>query len=769
MGGQRWFINSAGLARFVSSSNSFKYWEIAGNVFRYYNLGGTHTITMSGDSGAITTPGAISSASLTTTGGITATATQTINFGANVPTTSGAPTIGNSLVNKTYADATYPTIGSVVNITGTQTISGLKTFSNTLTTTGGITATASQSISFGSNNPTMGASNINYGTAALRVGTGGSYSQKSIVIGPTAFSTATNSVAIGDSALNAATSSVDLSVAIGVNSLKLATDIGNTAIGANSLPLLTGTGNYNNTAIGESTGTKITTGSYNLFLGMGSGAGITSGVNNLIVGTSMYASVAGTGTGIDNNICIGSNAMGYIKNGTINNCAIGAYALYSELGYGGYGTVAVGPNAGVRSLGDNCVFVGNDASVDIPNSNYSNAMALGNGATVSASNQISIGTSSNSTIIKGSLKVDGTIGSGVTTTLGNIICGSITPSGDINAGSVNVYAGIMVCNRIDPANGIDIGGTLGKIQFTSALANIRIGQDTTVFTDSTVSNINIGNTSQALGGYNVCLGFNAKCGDPVAPLRGLGSIAIGANTYSNGSYSTIVGNGASANTEAVAAGRNSAAGVEGVACGKDTVATTQCVSIGSSALANSGSKAVAIGFSSLASGANSISCGQDSTASALNSISIGSLAVSSASNACTIGAGITNATADQLALGNSTHNIFVSQNYYPFEVSPTPISGNITISPPFYGVYNITATSASTITISGLTAATAGIQMLFRKTVNTVGTNIISASGFTYYPFNSVTAIGTSTAFIGSGQTVGRVAILNATQFMVAH
>ena len=817
MSGKRWFINSGGGARFVSSSNSFKYWEFAGNQFRYYNLGGAHSIIMNGDSGAITTTGAISSASLTTTGGITASATQTINFGANVPTSSGTPVNGSDLINKTYGDANYHPIGSYVNTTTNQTVGGVKTFTSNLvayattgdvfqafknsvvgnaghiiinsggdllyydstaavskwkldpngllTTTGGITATASQSISFGSNNPTMGASNINYGTAALRVGTGGTYSQKSIAIGTTSLSTATNSVAIGDSALNAATSTVNLSVAIGVNSLKLATAIGNTAIGANSFPLLTGTGNFNNSALGESTATNMTSGSYNLFLGMGSGSGVTSGANNLICGSSMYASVSpDTGTGINNNICIGSNAMGYIKNNMSNNCAVGAYALYAEVGYGGIGTVAIGPNAGVRSLGSYCTFIGNDATVNVANSTYSNAMALGNGATVSASNQIKIGTASNSTIIPGALTVNGTVNSGgITTTFG----------GDIDTGLNDIYTNAIACSEVATNLGIDVqDATNGVIQFSGGAQKIRIG--TTTLIDATPNGIVIGNASYSYGS-SVVVGNGSTM---TVAGRGTGAVLVGNICQSLGEYSVNVGHNAIGVQNSVCIGRESRAGNSvvtnggSVAIGKSSVSGNQAVAIGVDSNANF-QDAVAIGKLATATQAGSVAVGADSQANGTQAVAIGNATTANFANAVSIGNTVVATAANQFNLGNASNNILVSQTYYPWEISPTTITASSTLAAsPLYGWYLIATTAAGTytITIPVITPQMIGLVLNFRK-INATAfgstCSIISSAGNSYFPLNSVTATTTSTAFIGGTATTGRILIINATQFGV--
>jgi len=81
------------------------------------------------------------------TGGITASGTQTITFGTNAPTMYGnniaAATIPNSALQS-----------SVILSSGSQTLSGGKTF------TGGITASGTQTITFGTNAPTMSGGGI---------------------------------------------------------------------------------------------------------------------------------------------------------------------------------------------------------------------------------------------------------------------------------------------------------------------------------------------------------------------------------------------------------------------------------------------------------------------------------------------------------------------------------------------------------------------------------------------------------------------------------
>jgi hypothetical protein len=678
--GNRWFITATGVARFISSSNTFKYWEIAGNVLRYWNLsGGGFSILMNGDTGAITTTGAITAS----------------------------------------------------------TISGT----------------------------------VNYGTVALRVGTTGTYSQKSIAIGTTSFGTAIQSVAIGDQALNSSGSTANYSVAIGVNSLALATGDRNTAIGTDSLPLLTGTGNTGNCAFGNLTGTKITSGVQNLFLGLGSGAGITSGNNNLIVGSSMFQSISpDTGTNINNNICVGTNAMGYIKNNTQNNCAIGAYSLYAEVGYGGQGTVAIGPNSGVRSLGSYCTFIGNDAGVNAANSTYNYSMALGAFATVNASNQIKIGTYTENTIIEGALRVDGTIGSGVTTTLGNISCGTIgcgtiTSTGDVNCvnlnatGDVNaltgsVYGVTMQADTLLSGKTLDLQGAVGQILFTGGNAPIRIGTTTTAST-ATANNMSIGNSSSSTGGGSIAIGSNTISNDR--------SIAIGQQAQANNAQSIGIGHLCLAN------------GQQGVGIGEGALASSlQVVALGAEAEATN-TQCIAIGFQAKTANDDGISIGAESRANGNRAISLGFQATANFSNAVSIGDGVACTAINEFRLGNASHNILVSQTYYPYEISPTTITGTSTLpGAPLYGWYLVATTSpgAYTLTIPQIQTAWIGYVLNFRKTnANAFGStmSITCAAGNTYFPLNSVTATaaGTPSGFIGGTATTGRILIINATQFGV--
>jgi hypothetical protein len=369
-------------------------------------------------------------------------------------------------------------------------------------------------------------------------------------------------------------------------------------------------------------------------------------------------------------------------------------------------------------------------------------------------------------------------------TTGNVTCGGITASGDINAGATNVYAAVIVCNRIDPANGIDIGGSLGKIRFTSALADIRIGNDTTLFTDTTTNNLNIGNSSQALGGDNVCLGYLARAGDAAFPVRGQGAVVIGGSASSLGEYSTVCGHASSAARDAVAVGRGGTAQIEGVCIGKNTTAGQKSVSAGSGALCG-GTESVALGYFTNCSGNQSVCLGETTTATAATAIAIGAEAQANGisgiscgyqaranfQNSCSIGAGVQTAAINEFRLGNATNQILLKQLYFPFEISPTNITatGGLPASP-YYGIYRISAGVSITITLPAITAAMEGMIITFRKTgALTIVVSITCSAGNTYLPLNSTTstAAGTNTTLLNTSSVTGRVMVISGSQWAV--
>jgi len=151
---------------------------------------------------------------------------------------------------------------------------------------------------------TTGTKNVAIGTKALNANT---TSSNNIAVGHQAMENSIGkiqSVAIGTQALRAGASG---SVAIGDTSAASST-VTIVAVGNKSLQSSTGA---SNTAVGNSAGINLTTGSHSTLVGAGAGAG-----NNI------------TGVG---NTCVGSAAGGFVNTGDNNTC-VGYLAQVSQSG-----------------------------------------------------------------------------------------------------------------------------------------------------------------------------------------------------------------------------------------------------------------------------------------------------------------------------------------------------------------------------------------------------------------------------------------------------
>jgi hypothetical protein len=161
---------------------------------------------------------------------------------------------------------------------------------------------------------------------------------------------------------------------------------GNIIIGGTDI---TGSGNMttsatNNTAFGSSTLTNLTSGRENQVYGYSSGASITTGIQN-IVGGFFCGYYITTG---QNNVAWGSNCFDKLTTGNYNS--------------------ALGDNAGKEAKTSNkCSFIGWNSGQDSSGNTYSDSTALGAGATITGSNQVVLGTSSDTTIPKGKLLHNG--------------------------------------------------------------------------------------------------------------------------------------------------------------------------------------------------------------------------------------------------------------------------------------------------------------------------------------------------------------------------
>ena len=233
---------------------------------------------------------------------------------------------------------------------------------------------------------TSGIGNNAIGFVALsNVSTGSS----NVAMGDSAafnITTGINNISLGTDALLAAISSSG-NVAIGTNALRNTISseniaIGNNAaaanfvasnvlaIGANSLK--NNQASFTQMAIGNNALLNINGGIENIGIGFNSGLSLTSSNYNVLLGHYALSST----TGASNNTIIGHNAgLAYTATGSTNNTFIGYQAGFSQIG--GTGNTYVG------------------ASVDLPgNTTLSNSSALGQGVSITASNQVRIGNTS---------------------------------------------------------------------------------------------------------------------------------------------------------------------------------------------------------------------------------------------------------------------------------------------------------------------------------------------------------------------------------------
>ncbi len=271
-----------------------------------------------------------------------------------------------------------------------------------------------------------GNNNIAIGELAMSGNTTGNFN---IAIGQEALSfseTINNLIAIGDSALykngyGASGSQAVDNTAIGSKSMvNNTTGSDNTALGPNTL--YSNTTGFGNTAVGSYSLNANETGQGNTGIGNSTLAFNTSGYNNTATG---YNSLLLNTTGY-NNTAYGMDAMYHNKTGNLNtavgisalsknysgaencafgndaawkndfgsyNVAVGTRALYQNTN--GNANTAVGPNAMYfANTGGSNTALGNWAGPADGTWNINNSTAIGNGASITASNQIRVGNGS---------------------------------------------------------------------------------------------------------------------------------------------------------------------------------------------------------------------------------------------------------------------------------------------------------------------------------------------------------------------------------------
>ncbi len=264
----------------------------------------------------------------------------------------------------------------------------------------------------------LASGNTGVGASALNALTSGGYNT---AIGNSSMpvnTTGSYNTAIGASALSANTTGAG-NTAIGNGALQANTTAGgNTAVGNSALNANT-TG-YGNIAVGESTLRLNTTGYYNIAMGQGAMEQTSNGYENIGLGvaalednTTGFRNVAIGGAAMDvsttssQNVAVGHSALGSLTIAN-NNVAVGSSAGTTNTT--GTQNVFVGANTGgTNTTGSNHTIVGYNAGASIGTTSssltlignaanttgvFSNSAAIGNGATVNASNKIRLGNSS---------------------------------------------------------------------------------------------------------------------------------------------------------------------------------------------------------------------------------------------------------------------------------------------------------------------------------------------------------------------------------------
>jgi len=345
-----------------SITNEIQLLSLSGSLLTLSNGGGTVTLPSSGGGDNWGTQTVVTNTTLTGAG--TTSSPLAVANAVITPTWAniqGKPVFSAVAISGAFADLlSKPTtlvgygITDAVTITGNQTITGIKTFSNDLSVNGLIIGKGNNAVS----------SNTAIGNGALHSNTTGYVN-----------------TAIGNSALSANTNGY-----------------GNTANGYRALYY--NTEGFLNTANGYHALYSNTAGSENTANGYGALMDNTTGDNNTANGNrSLYNNTEGWNNTAIGNEALYSNTTGYV------NTAIGSGALWANTE--GRNNTAIGSRAlHLNTTGDFNTAIGNLAGV--ASGNLTNANAIGTSAIVNASNKVRIGNSS-VTVIEG--QVNWSVGS----------------------------------------------------------------------------------------------------------------------------------------------------------------------------------------------------------------------------------------------------------------------------------------------------------------------------------------------------------------------
>jgi hypothetical protein len=346
----------------------------------------------------------------------------------------------------------------------------------------------------------------------------------STAIGAHSIITASNQIVLGRSSETVyVPGTITVSKDITVNGLTVGK-------GGNSVSTNTATGNLALAA-------NLTDVSYNSAFGNEALRTNTTGSNNSAFG---YFSLQANGTGTKNS-AFGSNAL---KSNTTSHCtAIGHLALGANTT--GAQNTALGSSAGAANItGANNTFLGYNANTNA--NNHGNSTAIGAFSVISASNQIVLGTSTETVYVPGKVGIGTTNPNAQLDVSGNIhIYGDLSLNGNLTVYRQTTSIFTTVNNyNITVTNDLSLNGSL---TCSGNVNGITVGKGTSNVGNSTAVGYQALLANNATGFSNSAFGYQAL----LANTTGINNTAIGSlagDVITTGSNNTFLGYGADTNS-----------------------------------------------------------------------------------------------------------------------------------------------------------------------------------------------------------------------------
>jgi len=240
----------------------------------------------------------------------------------------------------------------------------------------------------------------------------------------------------------------------------------------------------------------ISSGTYNVGMGWGSFSTLTSGANNTCLGTNCLA-VLKVGAG---NTAIGNSSLSILQTGNPS----GSYNNNTAIG------INSGTNCGICS---NNTFLGANTGLDNSANAWNNSTAVGYNSTILASNQVVLGTATETIVIPSGII------SNLNTSGGNTLFGS---KQSYNVGSYNTCLGVGALGSSGNTNntsntcvGYNAGPSLVATTSGQASGNSLFGRGAGLAISTGYNNVCIGisaGSTITTGNQNTCIGSSSNGG-----------------------------------------------------------------------------------------------------------------------------------------------------------------------------------------------------------------------------------------------------------------